>query len=170
MTFMATPLPRTLEVVKNLSKPEAMVFFKMSKYIFDGNIIVNSDDIPLGGEYNDILILQDAGIIGQISNHWQKGIAIPGMSGKYVFMPILGHNFALIASADKVSFRCHILTTAGKQLLTALQFQRSLEDIKVIAKEISRQNGAILIKMFDYIPGQALTLPINKTPLWTSID
>ena len=159
--------PRTLEVAKNLSTQEAQIYERMMQYCFDDTIIVNSEDYPLGGEYSDILSLQDAGIIGQISNRWYKGVDLPGMPDKHVFMPIPGYNFILTASVIKLTFRCHFLTTAGKQLLSILHIQKPLDNIKIIAKEISRQNNSVMIKLHSYIPGQPLLL---NTPIWTSAE
>ncbi len=159
--------PRTLDVAKNLSKDEARRFERFSRYCFDDTIIVNSDDIPICGEYSEILSLQDAGIIGQISNRWYKSIDLDDTLAKQILMFIPGQNYMLSASSNKISFRCHILTVAGRQLLSTLHKKINIENIKIIAKEISRQNNSIEIKLTETIPGKPL---FYNSPIWTTSE
>ena len=158
--------PRTLDVAKNLSKREAKTFEKIIRFSLFDVIIVGPDGHPIGGNYSDVLSLQDAGLIGQISNHYCDGKDFPGMGEKQILMPIQGQNYLLVASGKRISFPCHVLTVAGKELLSTLHFQNDLDGIKMAARGISMHNNFIVIKLINPVPGKPLV--VNQTPVWTT--
>ena len=103
--------PRTLGVVKNLSKQDAVIFERLGKCFVGNAVIVNSKDHPLNGDYDDVLLLQDAGLIGQLSSRW-----FSASKNNLTIIPLPNVKFLLVAPCAKITFRCHILTPAGLQL------------------------------------------------------
>lgn len=137
--------PRTLDVAKNLSRNEAKRFYALAQGMVANCIVVDKDDCPANGNYADILMLQDAGLIGQTSSHYAKVESI----GQIIIFNLTPLNYCLlIEGMDRVSFRCHILTTAGRELLKCIDPPVNLDYIKTVAMEISKQNRNIEIKLY----------------------
>ena len=117
--------PRTLSVVKNLSKSDADIFERLGLCIVGNNIVVNSQDHPLNGTYHDVLTLQDAGLIGQKSSCWYSPAA-----NNTVFIP-LSNQYCIIASNcnKKITFSCHILTQSVQSLQQTTNMQLGCQEL-----------------------------------------
>ena len=154
--------PRTLSVVKNLSRQDAQAFDKLCQMLITSNsFLINERGIPLNGTYGDVLLLQDAGLISQASG----GHLVAGETDAYIGISPKAEEYFLKAFAHKIDFSCHTLTTAGFQIARFVKRENVLRNMKIIAKELSKQNNNITIHLVKTIDG----IPKNQAPeIWNS--
>ena len=163
--------PRTLDVAKNLSKQEANLFIQVSKGMIGNAIMVNGDGYPLYGTYSNILSLQDARLVAsqtsfQTFEHIQE-------NEHAVIVPFLTSKLAILFEKDKIRFQCNCLTTAGQEIHNISKTPQTLEEIKKIAKEVSRQNNNAVASI---LPIEIISQKVNDSqqyryfwlPLWTN--
>ena len=156
--------PRTLDVAKNLSSKEALCFQKIFQLAIDGNILVNADDCPVNGTYQDVLLLQEAGLIGQISSHWQN--PMPYSRDCVIF--VLDYVFVAVNFGRRLSHRCHLPTNAGKELRKIFYCKPDFSDLKRLAKELSYQNSNVEIRIYNLSPNMNLSTLSKNPPLWST--
>ena len=156
--------PRTLDVAKNLSKEEAECFQRLFQIAVEGNILVNADHIPINGTYHDILLLQEAGLIGQISSHWQDPIPY----GRDCLIFVQNYVFVAVNFGRRLTHRCHLPTNAGRELMKMLNCKPDLGDLKRLAKELSVQNANVEIRIYNLSPGLNLSALSKNPPLWST--
>ena len=155
--------PRTLGVVKNLSRQDAVIFERLGKCFVGNAVIVNSKDHPLNGDYDDVLLLQDAGLIGQLSSRWFSA----GMNNLTI-IPLSDVKFLLVATCSMITFRCHILTPAGLQLFKFITKSNDIQYYQMIAREISKQNAGTCIRIMPTVLGR---FQPNTPGIWnTDLD
>lgn len=156
--------PRTLDVAKNLSKEEVECFQRLFQIAVEGTILVNADQIPINGTYYNILLLQEAGLIGQISSHWQDPIP----SGRDCLIFVQNYVFVAVNFGRRLTHRCHLPTNAGRELMKMLNCKPDLGDLKRLAKELSVQNANVEIRIYNLSPGLNLSALSKNPPLWST--
>lgn len=135
--------PRTLDVAKNLSRKEAEIFLKNIAYAYAGGLIQKSDHQTIASSLSEIIVLQDAGLV-MTSEFMQSSLNDScdiNNAGKYTCMVFSDSRIAVAFKAEKISFSCYVLTTAGNELYKMFKKVESLEEIKSIAQEVAKQNN-----------------------------
>lgn len=153
--------PRTLNVVKNLSRKDAEAFERLCQLLFTSNsFIVNERGIPLNGTYEDILLLRDAGLITQVSN----GHLTPEPDDELLDVTFEDERLFL-KFPSKIDYYCHLLTQAGLQILKFIKKEDSLKNIQIVIKELSKQNNNTIIRLFKKVDG----IPDDQAPeIWNT--
>lgn len=167
--------PRTLDVAKNLSKDEAQLFARMAKSIVVQTLLVDHKSEPLGGTYGELLSLQDAGLVSSMISN-RDFFAGDEESHNCVLLPFFDCNLVVAFKYNKISIRCYILTKAGKEINSISQNTLSLDEIKAIAEEISKQNNnaiGFIYQMYNVSddPNNARYIHYDVDwdhPLWTN--
>lgn len=165
--------PRTLDVVKNLSKSEAKLFEKLSVGIIeDCSLFIDDDGTSLLGSYSDVLILQDAGLISsRRSTH-------PIDKQKVIF----SHGMFVVELLDRKNHEisCHALTVAGQELCrilcNSMILDSELYEFAEKIKNICKCNVNLFkIDSKTYIPGtsevkiKCADKPLHQTLYWEEI-
>ena len=167
--------PRTLDVAKNLSRDEAELFTRIAQGILenDASILVNEDGHPICGTYDEILALQDAGLVGAISSLTLEAIFKDKSNNKIIDMPFIRSKFVVIFKSEKIHFQVGVLTKAGREIYNIIKKPLILNQIIQIAEEISHQNPNATAMIFPLKSkskesnGDNIDV-INDTPLWTN--
>lgn len=166
--------PRTLDVVKNLSRKEVEIFIKNIVYVYAGGIIQTNKHQAIASDLSEIITLQDAGlVIGAqfLKQHLELTCEIN--NNKYICMMFPDSKKAVAFKAEKISFSCYVLTTAGKELYKMFKKVESLEEIKAIAQEVSKQNNNaeyVVYPIFHIGKNNdgTMTYQFTLTPVWSS--
>lgn len=164
--------PRTLDVARNLSKSEAELFLRIAKSALDGAIIVNKKGHPPSGTYSDILLLQDAGLIGnQLSSRTMTAMTGVGIEKPYVFLPTANRNVAILVQCEQIQLSCNLLTKAGIELLNLFPVEQTIQDIIGLATTIHSQAENHSVSVTPAVPGDkpgSLVFSPLTDPLWES--
>ena len=70
--------PKTLDVVKNLSRQDCVVFMRLCKGVIKNELLVTYDNKPVFGTYEDVVQLQEAGLL----SHLQSAVSIRAENGE----------------------------------------------------------------------------------------
>ena len=165
--------PRTLDVVKNLSKSEAKLFEKLSVGIIeDCSLFIDDDGTSLLGSYSDVLILQDAGLISS------RRSTLPIDKQKVIF----SHGMFVVELLDRENHEisCHALTVAGQELCrilcNSMILDSELYEFAEKIKNICKCNVNLFkIDSKTYIPGtsevkiKCADKPLHQTLYWEEI-
>ena len=167
--------PRTLDVAKNLSRREAEIFLKNIAYAYGGEIIQKSEHQTIASTFSEIIVLQDASLVMSsefIQRHLDLSCNINDI-GKCTCMVFPDSKNAVAFKAEKISFSCYVLTTAGNELYKMFKKVESLEEIKAIAQEVSKQNNnaEYVVYPISHIGKNndgTMTYQFTLTPVWSS--
>ena len=156
--------PRTLSVVKNLSRQDAETFERLCQHILNSDtILFDYNGFPFNGSYDDILLLLDAGLINQETKRIIKddrsdndiSVLSCGNCNKYFFR----------VPSSTVFVHGHTLTTAGSQIVKYIKNGIDLNCAKKIAKSLSIHNGTIRVSLIQREEG----FPDNEAPeIWNT--
>lgn len=152
---------RTIDVIKNLSKDEAIRFNEACKYVlFEGYIADNKTDAPVPAE--TFSLLRDSGLIVSYTPGMYKGskwgttkLHIPSENVRDVFYVRCGQFFIFVEKEEldalglgSPSFSYWELTKAGRELYKVI---RSTLDVEVteIVKTLS-EAGEDVVKKIKY--------------------
>ena len=167
--------PRTLDVVKNLSREEVEIFIKNIVYVYAGGIIQTNKHQAIASDLSEIITLQDAGlVIGAqfLMRHLELTCEIN--NNKYICMMFPDSKLAVAFKAEKISFLCYVLTTAGNELYKMFKKTESLDEIKAMAQEVAIQNNNAehAIYTLSYISenNNGTTYQFSLTPIWSSAN
>lgn len=166
--------PRTLDVVKNLSREEVEIFIKNIVYVYAGGIIQTNKHQAIASDLSEIITLQDAGLVISaqfLKQHLELTCEIN--NNKYICMMFPDNKNAVAFKAEKISFSCYVLTTAGNELYKMFKKVESLEEIKAIAQEVSKQNNnaEYVVYPISHIGKNndgTMTYQFTLTPVWSS--
>lgn len=145
---------KTLDVIKSLSKEDALIFNKISKYILRGEYLLRDDDFlkSIGVSYEDILALDECGIINSSGFiHQEHKIE------KDIELIAANNNLALFVKGEKnqkITIPEYILTKSGKELYRILKANIDDESFMSCVKIIKRFNlkvNWVLYKITDKI-------------------
>ena len=131
--------PRTLSVVKNLSRQDAEAFERLCQLIvFSNTILLDYNGLPLDGSNDDIFLLLDAGLLNQAT----KRIVENSRKNDDISVLSFGNGrFFLRIPSSSVFVHGHTLTTAGSQIVKYVKNGIDLNGVKRVAKCLSMQNG-----------------------------
>ena len=166
--------PRTLDVARNLSRDEAKLFEQMVKDVFEKALIVDGKSVPPGCGYIDKIRLQDAGLVGSEDSQREFQVHSDGGSGKpFADIVFQDDRYLIRCFGDKVQVSCHVLTTAGVELMKILSVRRTQEDVVAIAKAIADQKKHSLVevhKVTSIEPGDSggFGYRYEIDPVWTT--
>ena len=167
--------PRTLDVAKNLSKREIEIFIKNMPGIYAGGIIRKENRQTLASDFSEIIELQEAGLV-MATEFATRHLNLSGDindTGVHSCMVFPGSNFAIAFKTEKISFSCYVLTKAGNELYQMFKKVESLDEIKILAQEVSRQNNNVkyvvyLISSISKNNDGTMTYQFTPTPVWSS--
>ena len=169
--------PRTLDIAKNLSKREIEIFIKNMPGIYAGGIIRKENRQTLASDFSEIIELQEAGLV-MATEFATRHLNLSGDindTGVHSCMVFPGSNFAIAFKTEKISFSCYVLTKAGNELYQMFKKVESLDEIKILAQEVSRQNNNVkyvvyLISSISKNNDGTMTYQFSLTPLWSSAN
>jgi len=108
---------RTLDVLHSMSTDEAKLFQKLSNMVFNNEFIIKSDVLnKFGINYNDILILDDCGLL---NSSGLITVNINTLINPNNLMVLHCKNYAIVSGKSdnkKATIEVYPLTTAGKEL------------------------------------------------------
>lgn len=167
--------PRTLDVAKNLSRKEVEIFIKNMAYVYAGGIIQNENRQTPVSDFTEIISLQEAGLVMPTefaTRHLDLSCNLPGI-GKHIGMVFPDSHLAILFATAKISFSCYVLTKAGNELYKMFKKVESLEEIKAIAQEVSKQNNnaEYVVYPISHIGKNndgTMTYQFTLTPVWSS--
>ena len=167
--------PRTLDVAKNLSKREIEIFIKNMPGIYAGGIIRKENRQTLASDFSEIIELQEAGLV-MATEFATRHLNLPGDindTGVHSCMVFPGSNFAIAFKTEKISFSCYVLTKAGNELYQMFKKVESLDEIKILAQEVSRQNNTVKYVVYPISSisknnDGTMTYQFTLTPVWSS--
>ena len=168
--------PRTLDVAKNLSRKEVEIFIKNMAYVYAGGIIQNENRQTPVSDFTEIISLQEAGLVMPTefaTRHLDLSCNLPGI-GKHIGMVFPDSHLAILFATAKISFSCYVLTKAGNELYKMFKKVESLEEIKAIAQEVSKQNNnaEYVVYPISHIGKNndgTMTYQFTLTPVWSSV-
>ena len=140
---------RTLAVLKNLSKNEAELFQSISPFIINDDIIcinkINNDSIfnKYNIKYNDILLLDDCGLInssGTVTSNITINDEIRHIihNGNYLLAAKCNNNHS-----DNISYKIYPLTEAGKGIHSIISANPNDEFFFDVCRSIVKSNKNI---------------------------
>lgn len=125
---------RTLDVVKNLSKEDCWRFASLCRGAICGELIVSYDNRPIFGSYEDVVSLQDLGLV---SNLQSAAKLLPIKDSSVVIMPLYGDQFGLLIREGYLWVHTFSLTKAGCDLIKVIDDLRiTVGDVKKICEFI----------------------------------
>lgn len=116
---------RTLDVVKNLSKEDCLHFASLCRGAICGELIVNYDNRPIFGSYEDVVYFQDFGLI---SNLQSSAKMKPDDGVPAAIMLLSGGGMGLQISGGLLWVHTFSLTCAGRDLMRVLGERHVTED------------------------------------------
>ena len=166
--------PRTLHVARDLSREDAVLFERVAQCVFDDTLVVDGNGIPPNCSYLEKIRLQDAGLIGSANSRREFQVHSDGRSGKACADIVFQDDgFLIRCFGNEVHVSCHVLTTAGIELMKILSIRRTQEDIVAIAKAIADQKKHSLVevhKVTSIEPGDSggFGYRYEIDPVWTT--
>lgn len=164
--------PRTLHIARNLSREEATIFQRIAKGYCAELILDHPSQIPIFGNYDEVIRLQDAGLIMTDVSQTIHGSVV---DDKFqILLPFYDESIAIILVASHVTLSGYALSRAGKELISILHPQRTKEDIVEIAKKLAIIHCTIHIsvkRILDKIKnesGHVIGCNCDDNPIWTS--
>ena len=129
---------RTLDIVKNLSVEEANIFESIAKLSFDGGVIYKKFTKSL--PFIDISQMRDIGLLKD-NDALSNTITIPPsntISIKEGNLVIIFGNRSNVEK--KISYDCHVLTSAGEQLKKSIGIEISEEKLIEFVRSVKEDN------------------------------
>ena len=159
--------PRTLDVVKNLSKNDAEVFKTLVQGEVDGSIPIDAEGRPQFGNYEMLLQMTDAGLLlgSETSRKWN---GYKRQNGEWtVIINPLTSDYAICANGESYGFDCYSLTTAGRQLANIVRPHRTLEDVKEIIKFLAGMDKTKPLAAHKILGVEPGRISYSTKPAWT---
>jgi hypothetical protein len=134
---------RTLELLKNLSSDEAMLFSEVSNLALrrvNEVLIIRRDNIneEYGFTFDNILALTDAGLIKPILN---TAMVLGPTTEEGDFILEFGKYVVKAVIKDKITIPSYIYTNAGVQIFKFIENQEpDLDYLKKVLKSVSNEN------------------------------
>ena len=159
--------PRTLDVVKNLSKNEAEVFKTLVRGEVDGTIPIDAEGRPQFGNYEMFLQMTDAGLLlgSEASRKW-NGYKQQNGERTVIINPLTS-DYAICANGESYGFDCYSLTTAGRQLANIVRPHRTLEDVKEIIKFLAGTDKSKPLAAHKILSVKPDVISYSTKPAWT---
>ncbi len=123
---------RTLQVLRYLSKNEALLFQSICSFVINHEFIFLTNEIcrKFGIKYSDILKLEECNLIHATF----KQIKVANLYNDSLYMHV-----AMNDSDSKIEIKVIKLAEAGKQLLGIVDFQKNNEYFVYVCNEIKRR-------------------------------
>lgn len=140
---------RTLEVLKNISKDEALLFQKMSKVVLNEKgamFILDEKLYPNNGmNFGDILRLSDCGIIASTAADLSLSINSQELDIVLFNNKIVGRAMKAKEKASDIHLTVYVLTKAGQELIYAISYEQDEEYILNVLKHMSKMHRGEII-------------------------
>ncbi len=106
--------PKTLDVMKDLSKDDIECFLRVCRGAIKGEVIVGVENNPVFGSYDDIVRLQDVGLI----NSLEASVRIRSLhKQKQTIICFAGCDVGILPQEEDFSARSFSITRAGAEIL-----------------------------------------------------
>ncbi|MBR4189378.1 MAG: DUF2806 domain-containing protein [Kiritimatiellae bacterium] len=160
--------PGTLEVARNLTSADAALFQKLCRGVVDSALIIDANEKPIHGTYEDVLTLQDAGLLNS-----QGSLLKTTSSSEHGSIFFNTERLAICSKPKPLQSACHKLTRAGMEIMKTIYVKRSEDDVIAMAKIMASHVPQSLIFVFrtEEVPRQDGTIQyqVNTDKLiWTS--
>ncbi len=130
--------PKTLDVMKDLSKSDIECFLRVCRGAIKGEVIVGVANNPVFGSYDDIVRLQDAGLVNSLEASVR---IIPLHSQRQTIICFAGCDMGILPQSEDFSARSFSLTKAGQEVLRIVgALAVSPKDVHAIA-DLLRHNS-----------------------------
>lgn len=130
---------KTVDVMKNLSKFEIEVFQNICRGEIDGEIIVGYDNNPAFGSYNEVVLLQDIGLLCPL----EAAIKVKNVGTEEkrdVVICFNGCDVGLLIQTDSFWMRAFSITRAGLEILRLIgRPKRTALDVRTIGGFIRKE-------------------------------
>lgn len=124
--------PKTLDVVKNLSRQDCERFLRVCRGAIKGEVIVNTDNLPVFGTYQDIVALQDVGLLNQM----ESSVKVSSLNdSEEVIIRFYGSGLAIKVLTCLFWARTFSISLAGMDLLRVLGEPRRLDSDIIAIRE-----------------------------------
>ena len=167
---------RTLDIVRNISKEEALLFQKILPLVLctgrDEYILYNETLLQeYGVNFGDIISLEDCGLMNssgaQLTINVTDTYRLVFHNMDHAVMYIEGN---AEKRADKITISMYSLTTAGKQIKKALVYDNNLEYLVKAAKEVRKKNNNIVLSIHKTELNSNGDLVCREEPVMTLSD
>ena len=166
--------PRTLDVVKNLSREEAEIFLRLIKGYVEGIIFADAQGQPVYGNFYETVMMEEAGLFTTKVARTYPSNYQDSNFGKQIILPFMEDNLLIAIDGDTFALTGNMLTKAGRELLHIFRKSLSENDIIKIGEHIfsARKDITISIhrvtnKIFDDM-GKVKRYEWNRIPIWTN--
>ena len=160
--------PGTLEVARNLTRSDALLFQKLCRGVVKNALVVDRKDNPIHGTYSDMLTLQDVGLL----NSQKSSISIVHDSGHAAeyFRPL---RLVIFSKAKELHYSCHLLTRAGREIMQTITVDRTQEDVIAVAKLMTAHEAQTEVFVFKIQECRKADGSIDfkadlQSPVWSS--
>ena len=128
--------PRTLDIVKGLSRQDCEVFMRLCKGVIKCELLVTYDNKPVFGVYEDVVRLQDAGLV----SHLQSSVTLQPEHGESrITISFANSQLGISVATADFCIDTFSLTKAGNELLRVLgRPVLSEEDVRAIKQHIDK--------------------------------
>ncbi len=160
--------PRTLDVARNMSKGDALIFQRMSKGGIGRLIPINHDGHPQYINYAEALMMQDAGLL-VASRSIQTLNSIDTATGqKSIVIPVENAKCVLCVDGDRIKISGYFLSAAGIQLANVLYPNRTIHDSVEIAEFLWGMHKDRTFSIHEMTSWQGGQTSWKILPLWIS--
>ena len=128
--------PKTLDVVKDLSRQDCEVFIRLCKGVVKNELLVTYDNKPVFGVYEDVVRLQDAGLVSLL----QSSVTLQPEHGESrITISFFNSQLGISVATADFCIDTFSLTKAGDELLRVLgRPVLSDEDVRAIKQHIDK--------------------------------
>lgn len=128
--------PKTLDVIKDLSRADCECFMRLCKGVIKNELLVTYDNKPVFGVYEDVVRLQDVGLI----SHLQSAVSIYAANGESrITMSFAPSQLGVSVETADFCIDTFSLSNAGVELLRVSGCPvLSDEDVRTIKQHIDK--------------------------------
>ena len=161
--------PGTLDVARNLTRADALLFQKLCRGVVGNALIVDGKDNPINGEYLDLLRLQDAGLLN--SHQSTKTTTSRSKPAAELFVSL---RLAICSESKELRYTCYTLTRAGTEIMRTIPVGRTEEDVISMAKTMAGYMSPIKLSVLrteecQQPDGRVAYRVMPHSPIWSSV-
>lgn len=161
--------PGTLEVARNLTRADALLFQKLCRGTVNQALIVDRKGRPINGAYMDLLTLQDAGLL----NSHNSTITTESQSEHAALFFNLLH-LAICSEKNTLRYACYTLTRAGREIMNTISVRRTQDDVIAMARFMAEHDSRSRLFVFRtktvrLANGKIQHEAMLDSPVWSSV-
>lgn len=161
--------PGTLEVARNLTRADALLFQRICRGVVGGALVVGREGSPINGTYLDLLTLQDAGLLNS-----QKSTMTSAAQDGHATERFNTLRLAIYSETNMLRYSCYTLTRAGMEIMKTISVDRTQEDVIAMARFMAEHDNRTIIfvlrmKEVCQADGTVLCGVMLDSPVWSSV-